>query len=162
MDQDNQDRAPRRVKVKSSETGRTGTRHAAVKPHKRVNEPVAKQVIASYTANLKAGSLNQTTWGTGLTRKASTIRSSFGIAADDELYLLLDPTNTGKAGMLLSATGVHLSDGRGGTLAIAWKDFATISLAYQRNMLIIGQSGIASADGGALLTLLQQIQKQLA
>lgn len=158
-----QDKSPRRVKkVTEDATHRTGSRRAAIKPHKRTTEGTVKQVVAEYTAKLNAARLSQTFWGETLTKNAAALRSNFGLAASDELFLLLDPSKSGRAGMLLSSSGVNLADGRGGTLAIPWKDFATTSVGYQRGMLVIGQSGISSNEGQALVSLLQQIQSKLS
>lgn len=158
-----QDKQTKRVKSTEGSTHRKGTLRAAVKPHKRTTDPVAKQVINEYMGSLKTR-LSQTTWGTSLTKNASALCSNFGLEASDEPYLLLDVTSgrTGKAGMLLSKTGVHIADGRGGTAAVAWKDLPNCKIAYQRNMLVIGQTGITSQDGQVLATLLQKIQTKVA
>lgn len=159
MDQDKQ---PRRVKNVDAQTHRAGTHRAAIKPHKRTISSQVKQVISSYMGSLKTGSLKQTYYGDTITKNAAALRTNFGLAADDEPYLLTDPTGTGRAGMLLSSTGVHLADGRGGTAAIDWKELPGCSIGYQRGMLVIGKGGIASTDGQALVSLLQQIQTKLA
>ena len=158
MDQDKQ---PRRVKVTEGGTHRTGTRRAAIKPHKR-EEASAKQIITTYMNSLKQGSTSQTFWGDTIDKNAAALRANFGLAATDTPHLLLDPTASGRAGMLLSDTGVHLADGRGGKLSYTWKDLAGQTLSYQRNTLAIGQSGITTRDGQALLPLLQQLQTKLA
>ena len=158
---DNDKQQQRRVKVTGEDRSRTGgTRHAAVKPHKVSSGSVVKQTITSYVSGLKAGTLTQSTWGDTLAKKAATVRTNFGLTATDEPYLLLDLSSNGsaKAGMVLAESGVHLADGKGGSLSIGWKDLASTKIAYQRNMLVIGQSGITSKDGAALATLLQQLQ----
>ena len=130
MDQDKQ---PRRVKVTEGGTHRTGTRRAAIKPHKR-EEASAKQIITTYMNSLKQGSTSQTFWGDTIDKNAAALRANFGLAATDVPYLLLDPT-------------AYL---------------AGQTLAYQRNTLAIGQNGITTRDGQALLPLLQQLQTKLA
>lgn len=153
-----QDKQPRRVKVTNATEHRSGTIRAAVKPHKRAAEPNVKQAVATFMGNLKTR-LTQTYYGSTIDKNAPILRSNFGkLAADDELYLLCDPTGTGKAGILLAKSGIHLADGRGGTLAIAWKDLPGQTIAYQRGTLTIGQSGIATTDGQTLASLLTQIQ----
>lgn len=154
------DKQQRRVKVTEGGTHRTGTRRAAIKPHKR-EEVSAQKIIAEFTGSLKSGSTSQTYWGATIDKNAAALRTNFGLAATDTPYLLLDPTGTGRAGMLLSDTGVHLADGRGGRLSTTWKELSGQSIAYQRNMLVIGQSGVASRDGQVLLPLLQQLQAKL-
>ena len=159
MDQDKQ---ARRVKVTEGATHRVGAKRAGIKPHKRATEPNYKQIITDYLDGLKKGSVRQTYWGTTLAKSAAAVQKYFGLGSDDELYLLLDPTATGRAGMLLSKTGLHLADGRGGTLAIGWKELASQNIAYQRGALVIGQSSVATTDGQALAALLQQLQSKIA
>lgn len=159
MDQDKQ---PRRVKVVDATAHRTGTHRGAVKPHKRVSEPDVKQLIATFMGNLKTR-LSQTYYGDTIAKNAKILASNFGLASGDEPYLLLDASSgRGQAGMLLSKAGVSLADGRGGKLTISWKDMAQTNVAYQNNMLVIGQNGIASADGKVLVTLLEQIKAKFA
>ena len=169
MDQDKQDAqdrsvAKRRVKVKSSETGRTGAQRAAIKPHKVTEEDnsIPKQVIEVFMGALKPGTTSQTVWGTDLTPKAASVRSAFGLAANDTPYLLLDVNGKASAGMVLSTSGVHLADGRGGSKDISWNELKSLNVSYQRGMLVIGQNGITSKDSEAMAVLLQQIQKRLA
>lgn len=152
----------RRVKVTDATAHRSGTKRAAIKPHKRGTEPNIKQLISDYVGSLRAGSLSQTFTGTTITQNAAALRANFGLEATDEPYLLLDPTKTGRAGMLLSATGIHLADGRGNTATTTWKELPSCTVAYQRNMLVIGQGGVSSTDGKTLAPLLQQIQAKLA
>lgn len=164
MDQESQDRAAqRRVKVKSSETGRTGVKRAAIKPHKRVEDnSIPKQVIEAFMGALQPGITSQTTWGTALASKAATLRTNFGLPSSDTPYLLLDLDGKARSGMVLSTTGVYLADGRGGKMAITWDQLKQLKVTYQNNMLIIGQSGITSKDNKPLAVLLQQIQNKLA
>lgn len=157
-----QDKQPKRVKNVDAQTHRAGTHRAAIKPHKRSTASEVKSVISSYMGSVKTGTLKQTYYGDTITKNAAALRINFGLAADDEPYLLTDPTGSGRAGMLLSSTGVHLADGRGGTAAISWKELPSCSVGYQRGMLVIGKGGIASTDGQALVSLLQQIQTKLA
>lgn len=158
-----EDKQGRRVKVTdASATHRVGTKRAAVKPHKRVSAPDPKQIIAEYLNGLRAGSLKQTYTGDTLVKNAALLRKSFALDANDELYLLMDPTGTGKAGLLLSASGLHVADGRGGTGDVAWSDLSRLQISCQNNAVIIGQTGIQSRDAQAIATLLQQIQTKLA
>lgn len=159
MDQDKQQR---HVKVINGGEHRTGVKRAAVKPHKRTTEAEIKQVISAFMGNVRAGSLSQTFYGDTIAKNAAALCANFGIPATDEPYLLLDPTKSGKAGMLLASSGVHLADGRGGTAAISWKELGTSALSYKNGMLVIGQSGVSSRDGQTLLGLLQQIQAKVA
>ncbi len=158
MDQDKQ---PRRVKVTGDAAHQTGAKRAAVKPHKRTAEVNVKQVIADYMGSLKNVRLSQTYYGDTITKNAAALRSNFGLAAGDEPYLLADSTGTGRSGMLLSSTGLHLADGRGGTASIAWKDLSKRTIAFQRGTLAIGQSSIVSRDGQVLASLLQTIQSKV-
>lgn len=160
MDQDKQ---AKRVKVVNAEGHRTGSRHAAVKPHKRTTGADIKKLINDYLGGTKGKGLTQTYYGATVEKNAALLRGNFGLEASDEPYLLLDVTGgKAKAGMLLSETGMHLADGRGGTAAYTWKEFANQQLSYQNNMLVIGQSGIQGPDGKVLLPLLQQIQAKVA
>lgn len=156
-----QDKGQRRVKVVGGATHRVGTQRAAIKPHKRAEANVGK-IVSDYLAGLRKGSLAQTYTGDTLAKNDRLLRSSFGLSASDEMYLLCDPTGTGKAGMLLAASGVHLADGRGGASTISWKDFKSSTVAYQRGMLVVGQSGISTRDAQSLVSLLKQIQSKLA
>ena len=160
MEQDS--KQPKRVKVTGEGTHRVGSKRAAIRPHKRVTEPDVKQIIATFMGNLTTR-LTQTYYGDTIAKNAPILRNNFGrLSADDELYLLCDPTGTGKAGMLLGKSGVHLADGQGGTLAISWKDLASAPVSYQGGTLVIGQSGIATRDGKTIASLLQQIQAAFA
>lgn len=154
----------KRVKVTdSSATHRVGERRAAVKPHKRVtNDVAARQTIDTFLESPEAKGLSQTYWGETLVKNAALLRKSFGLATDDDLYLLSDPTASGKAGMLLAKSGINLADGRGGKVSLTWKDLAETAVAYQRGALLIGQNGITSRDAQALATLLKQIQAKMA
>jgi hypothetical protein len=158
-----QDKQPKRVKNTESSAHRSGTLRGAVKPHKRKTEPSAKQIIDDYMGKLNIR-LTQTVWGTSLAKSASILRANFGLAATDEPYLLLDVSSgrNGKAGMLLSTTGVHIADGQGGTAAVAWKDLPKCNIAYQNNTLVIGQTGITTRDGQVLAALLQQIKSKVS
>lgn len=151
----------RRVKNTEATAHRTGTLRAAVKPHKRTPSSAVLQTITDYMSGVQARSLTQTFWGASVDKNAAVLRKNFGLAQDDTPYLFLDATGTGtgKAGMLISESGVRLSDGRGGNVTISWKQLATTTVAYQRGMLVIGQSGVVSTDGKVLAPLLQRLQK---
>ena len=158
-----EDKQARRVKVTdASATHRVGTKRAAIKPHKRPSQVSPKQIITDYLGNLDKGTLTQTYTGDTLVRNAALLRRNFALDANDELYLLLDPSGTGKAGMLLSASGLHVADGRGGTGEVSWKDINNCQISYQRGMLVIGQTGISTRDARAVAELLQQIQAKTA
>lgn len=158
-----QDKQPRRVKVVDATEHRSGTKRAAIKPHKRTTEESVKQLVNSYVSNLKQGSVTQTYWGATLDNNAPVLRKNFGLAAGEDLYLLLDASSgRGQAGLLLSATGAHLADGRGGSYGLDWKQLATANVSYKNGTLTIGQAGIATRDGQVVATLLQQIKTKLA
>ena len=157
-----QDKSQRRVKTTGAASHRTGTLRAAVKPHKVSSAPNLKQIINDYMNALKAGSTSQTMWGANVEKNAQAIQSIHGLATTDEPYLLLNLSGDGRTSMALTSTGVHVADGRGGTLAITWADLAKTTVAYQRNMLVIGQTGISSSDGKVLAALLQHVQGKLA
>lgn len=151
----------RRVKVTGAAAHRTGERRAAVKPHKKTTALNYKEIITTYLGGLRAGSFVQSYAGDTLVRNGAAIRKGFGLAADDELILLTDPTATGRAGVLLSTSGVHLADGRGGTASIAWKDLKSCKIGVQRNAVVIGQSSIQTKDAQALASLLQHVQSKI-
>lgn len=151
----------RRVKVTDGAKHRVGTVRAAVKPHK-VATTNAKQVIADYLKGLGKSGLSQTYTGDTLTKNAKLIRTSFGIGGTEELYLLCDPSGTGKVGLLLSASGVHIADGRGGTIHTPWKDLPKTNVSSQRGMVVLGQTGVKTNDAKALVTLLQKLQASSA
>lgn len=157
-----QDKQTRRVKVTGDAAHASGSKRAAIKPHKRTAEVNVKQVIADYIGSLRAAVLSQTYYGTTIAKNAAALRANFGLAADDEPYLLADPSGTGRSGMLLSASGLHLADGRGGTAAIAWKDLPARTIAARQGVLVVGQSSIATRDVQVLAGLLQTIQGKLA
>lgn len=159
---DQESKQPRRVKNTDATAHRTGARRATVKPHKRPAEPDVKKLISDYMGAIRSGSLRNTYYGDTIAKNAAALCRNFGIDTTDEPYLLVDPTGSGRAGMLLSSSGVHLADGRGGTLAVTWKDLPGITLACQRGMIVIGQSGVTTSDAQAMTTLLQQIQAKFA
>ena len=157
-----EERQERRVKVTGAATHRTGERRAAVKPHKRESATNVRQVIEDYLGGLKKGTLTQTYTAATLAKNAGTIRAGFGLGSTDELYLLTDPTGTGKAGMLLCSAGVCLADGRGGKVTVKWAELPGCAVGCQRGMLVIGQSGVVTADAKTLADLLKTVQKKLA
>ncbi len=158
-----QDRQQKRVKVTDATAHRAGTKRAAIKPHKRTTAENVKQIITTYTSSLKQGSVTQTYWGTTVEKNAAVLCKNFGLAANDEPYLLLDASSgRGQAGLLLSSTGVHFADGRGGSYAMSWKELGSSTVSYKNGTLSVGQAGIASRDGQVVATLLQQIQSKVA
>ena len=179
MDQDNQQR---RVKNVNGTAHRTGVKRAAVKPgndpastnpepttpHQASatapSKPSPKTIIDDFMGKTNQASLSQVMYGSVIDRNAAALAQLYGLAQGDDPYLLVDitPTHTGRAGMLLSESGIHLADGRGGTMAIAWSDLPRTQLSYQRGMLVIGQAGISTRDAQTMLALLQQIQSSLS
>ena len=147
----------RRAKNVNATAHRSGEFRAAVKPQGAGASSIEK-LIFTYMGSVKT-SLSQTSWGPGLAKYASTLRSSFGLAANDTPYLLCDVAGTRKAGMVLSTTGIHIADGRGGTASVSWKDLARTSISYARGSLNIGQVRIVTADAQTLAGLLQHLQK---
>lgn len=175
MDQDSQQR---RVKNVNGTAHRSGVKRAAVKPGESVGagaatphpaaassaKPSPKQLIAAFMGTVNPASLSQVMYGANVDKNAAVLAQLYGLGAGDEPYLLVDitPNHTGRAGMLLSESGIHLADGRGGTMALAWSDLPHTQLSYQRGMLVIGQAGISTRDAQTLLALLQQIQSSLS
>ena len=130
----------------------------------QIAEDVMQQTYISCYDNIQSYRLGTSArnWLLTIAKNAAALCRNFGIDTTDEPYLLVDPTGSARAGMLLSSSGVHLADGRGGTLAITWKDLPGITLACQRGMIVIGQSGVTTSDAQAMTTLLQQIQAKFA
>ena len=151
----------RKVKATGAAAHRVGAHRAAIKPHKRATAPDYKKIFNDYMNGLRTGSTSQTMWGESVVKNDKAIRSLYGLGADDEPYLLLNLSGDGRTGMTLSASGIHLADGRGGSATISWADLAKTSIGCQRGMLVIGQSGITSSDAQVLATLLQQIQAKI-
>lgn len=161
------DESQRHVKkVTDDAKHRTGTIRAAIKPHKVSNESTTKvdvgKVITTCLSSVKAGTLSQTYTGSTLTKNATLIRSGFGISSTDDLYLLADPTGSGKAGLLLASSAAYVADGRGSVSKIPWKDFKSCKIANQNGMLVVGQAGIMTRDAKTLTSLLQSIQSKLS
>lgn len=157
------DTQQRRVKVTdTSAVHRVGTKRAAVKPHKRTTEPNPKQIIADFLASLRSGSLKNTFTGDTLVKNAALLRKSFALAGNDDLYLLLDPSASGKAGLLLSSSGLSVADGRGGTGFVGWKDLPKCEISFENGMLVIGQTGITTKDAQHISTLLNKLKTAFA
>ena len=151
----------RKVKATGAAAHRVGAHRAAIKPHKRATGPDYKQIINDFMNSLRSGSTRQTMWGDDVVKNAQAIRSIYGLAENDEPYLLLNLSGDGRTGMTLSSTGIHLADGRGGSAAITWAELAKTTVGYQRGMLVIGQTGVTSTDAQVLAALLQQIQTKI-
>ena len=151
----------RHVKNVNATAHRSGEFRAAVRPQGASASSGVAKLISTYMASAKA-SLSQTTWGSDLTRYASTLRTNFGLAANDTPYLLCDVGGTRKAGMVLSTTGVHIADGRGGTATASWKELAQTSVSYSRGVLSIGSTRMTTNDAQTLAGLLQYLQKNAA
>jgi len=158
-----EDNKHRKVKTIGTATHRTGTLRAAVKPQSRSAEPNVAQIITNHMAAVRPASVPQTFWGTTITKNAAVLRANFRLVTTDEPYLLLDASNgSGKAGMLLSKTGVHFGNGRGSVSSIAWKDLPKQTVEYRQGTLVVGTNGIVAGDGKILVSLLQQIQAAYA
>ena len=162
MEQDkSQDKKARRVKNVNATGHRSGTLRGAVKPQQRTSETGPEQLVTTYMSSVRAGSLKQTIWGANVTKYASTLRKNFGLASNDTPFLLCDLTGTCKAGVVLSTTGIHIADGRGGTAAIPWKDLPKTNVSAQSGMLVIGSVRIVTSDAATLAALLQHVKKNI-
>ena len=153
-------RKARRAKNVNATAHRSGEFRAAVKPQGAGATGVEK-LIATYMG--KAGAnLSQTTWGPSVSKLASALRTNFGLAAGDTPYLLCDVAGTRKAGLVISSTGVHIADGRGGKASVLWRELARTSVSAARGSLNIGSVRIVTADASTLAGLLQYLQKNAA
>lgn len=153
----------RRKKVTGDAEHRTGTLRAAVKPGMTVGKPSVKKVISDYVEAKGARAFRQTFWGDKLAQSSTTLRSKFKLPANDELYLFSNlSTLTRTAGVLLSSSGFHLLDGKGGSANLSWEMFADCTISTSRGMLVIGKLGIVTPDYEALAELLQTIKAALS
>ena len=154
----------RRKKVVGDATHRTGTLRAAVKPGVIVGKQSPKKVIQSFLESELARKLSHSAWGNALAASADKIRAAFELPAGEELYLFTQLPSSGAeaAGILLSASGFHLLDGKGGFANLSWDQFAGCAIAIKRGMLVIGQIGISSPDSQVLAELFQKIKAALS
>ena len=153
----------RRKKVTGDAEHRTGTLRAAVKPGVTVGKPSVAKTISDYIEAKGARAFQRTVWGDSLARSATALRSAFKLPANEELYLFTNlSTILRTAGVLLSSSGFHLLDGKGGSADLSWDLFAGCSISFNRGMLVIGQIGITSPDSEELAELLQTIKTALS
>ena len=153
----------RRKKVTGDAEHRTGTLRAAVKPGVIVGKPGVEKVISDYIEAKGAKLFRCTFWGDRLAESSNTLRSIFKLPANEELYLFTNLSSLNRtAGLLLSSSGLHLLDGKGGSANLSWETFASCSVSTSRGMLVIGKIGIVSPDYEALAELLQTIKTALS
>ena len=152
----------RRKKVTDDAEHRTGTLRAAVKPGVTVGKKSVSKVISDYIEAKGAKTFQRTFWGDKLAQSASALRSAFKLPANEELYLFTNLSSGLKtAGILLSSSGFHLLDGKGGSANLSWELFTNCAISVSRGMLVIGQLGISSPDADELAELLQAIKESL-
>ena len=153
----------KRKKVTENAEHRTGTLRAAVKPGVTVGKPSVEKVISDFIEAKGAKAFKRTVWGDKLAQSANALRSKFKLPADEELYLFTNLSSlTQTAGILLSSSGFHLLDGKGGSANLSWELFANCAISVSRGMLVIGQLGISSPDSEVLAELLQTIKAALS
>lgn len=153
----------RRKKVTDDAVHRTGTLRAAVKPGVTVGKPSVEKIISDYIEAKGAKAFRRTVWGDGLARSATALRNAFKLPANEELYLFTNlSTLLRTAGVLLSSSGFHMLDGKGGSADLSWDLFTNCNISFSRGMLVIGQVGITSSDSEALAELLQTIKAALS
>ena len=153
----------RRKKVTGDAEHRTGTLRAAVKPGVTVGRKSVSKVISDFIDAKGTRVFRQTFWGDKLAPSATALRRAFGLSAQEELYLFTKLSSTTQtAGVLLSSSGFHLLDGKGGAADVSWESLAGCTISYSRGMLVIGQLGIISPDSEALTELLQTIKAALS
>ena len=153
----------KRKKVTGNAEHRTGTLRAAVKPGVTVGKPSVGKVISDYIETKGARVFKRTYWGDKLAQSANTLRSMFKLPANEELYLFTNLSSlTQTAGMLLSSSGFHLLDGKGGSANLSWETFTDCAVSTSRDMLVIGKIGIMCPDNEALAELLQSIKDALS
>ena len=153
----------KRKKVTGDAEHRTGTLRAAVKPGVTVGKPSVAKTISDYIEAKGARAFQRTVWGDSLARSATALRSAFKLPANEELYLFTNlSTILRTAGVLLSSSGFHLLDGKGGSADLSWELFANCTISINRGMLVIGKVGITSPDSEELAELLQTIKANLS
>ena len=153
----------KRKKVRGDAEHRTGTIRAAVKPGVTVGRKSVSKVISDFIAAKGARAFTHSYWGNTLDASASALRKEFELPADEELYFFTKlPGTRQTAGVLLSSSGFHLLDGKGGSADLSWEQFAGCTISFSRGMLVIGQVGITSPDSDELTELLQAIKAALS
>ena len=153
----------RRKKVTGDATHRAGTLRAAVKPGVTVGRKSVSKVIAEYVEAKGAKVFSHSYWGNTLANSAKALRSAYELPADEELYLFTKLQGTVEtAGILLSSSGFHLLDGKGGFANVSWEKFPDCVISLNRGALVIGQLGITCPDAAALAELLQTIKATLS
>lgn len=153
----------RRKKVTGDATHRTGTIRAAVKPGVTVGKKSVSKVISEYIESKGAKVFTHSYWGDTLAASAKALRTEFQLPANEELYLFTKLQGAAQtAGVLLSSSGFHLLDGKGGFADATWETFADCVISFSRGTLVIGQLGITSHDSEALAELLQTIKTTLS
>ena len=153
----------RRKKVTGDAEHRTGTLRAAVKPGVTVGKQSVEKVISGYVEEKGARVFKNTFWGDKLAQSSNNLRSIFKLAANEELYLFTNLSSFIRtAGLLLSSSGIHLLDGKGGSTSQSWETFADCNVSTSRGMLVIGKIGIVCPDYEALAELLQAIKAALS
>lgn len=154
----------RRKKVTGDAEHRTGTLRAAMKPGVTLGRQSVAKVIENFLSGSGAAGLSHSAWGKRLEASAAAIRAAFELPATEALYLYTQLPSAGSetAGLLLSASGFHLLDGKGGFANLSWDQFAGCIVSIKRGLLVIGQIGISTPDSQALAELLQQIKAALS
>ena len=165
----------KRKKVRGDAEHRTGTIRAAVKPGVTVGRKSVSKVISDFITAKGARAFTHSYWGSTLTASADALRKEFELPAGEELYFFTKlPGTKQTAGVLLSSSGFHLLDGKGGfanaSRAIcllgqtndSWDTFASCVISYSRGVVAVGQLGIAAPDSAVLAELLQTIKTSLS
>ena len=153
----------KRKKVRGDAEHRTGTIRAAVKPGVTVGRKSISRVISDFIAAKGARAFTHSYWGNTLDASASALRKEFELPADEELYFFTKlPGTRQTAGVLLSSSGFHLLDGKGGFANASWDTFASCVISYSRGVVAVGQLGIAAPDSAVLAELLQTIKTSLS
>ena len=118
----------KRKKVRGDAEHRTGTIRAAVKPGVTVGRKSVSRVISDFITAKGARAFTHSYWGNALASSAKALRAEFELPANEELYLFTKLSGTAQtAGVLLSSSGFHLLDGKGGFANVSWEKFPTAS-----------------------------------
>ncbi|MBQ3267780.1 MAG: hypothetical protein IJI16_05475 [Atopobiaceae bacterium] len=153
----------KRKKVRGDAEHRTGTIRAAVKPGVTVGRKSVSRVISDFITAKGARAFTHSYWGSTLTASADALRKEFELPAGEELYFFTKlPGTKQTAGVLLSSSGFHLLDGKGGFANASWETFAACVISYSRGVVAVGQLGIAAPDSAVLAELLQTIKTSLS
>ncbi len=153
----------RRKKVTGDATHRAGTLRAAVKPGVTVGRKSVSKVVSEFVEAKGAKAFTHSYWGNALASSAKALRAEFELPANEELYLFTKLSGTAQtAGVLLSSSGFHLLDGKGGFANVSWEKFPDCVVSLSRGVLVIGQLGISCPDAATLAELLQTIKATLS